>query len=146
MATPGVTFTGVGPVYTDIGQTKLDSSATTALGATELTISFSPGDTNDVFLTLNFSPDYTSTPFTFYWEQFAAGGQFITTNNTATSSDMVAWNGSTWTITTMTAPVSVTPLPPAAPLFAAGLGLLAFMGYWRKRRMGLDREDAPQFA
>lgn len=146
MATPGVTFTGIGPVYSDIGETSRVSNVTTTLGATESTINFGSGDKADVFLTLNFSPDYTSTPFTFYWEQFAAGGQFIATDNSATSSDMVAWNGSTWTITPMTAPVSVTPLPPAAPLFAAGLGLLAFMGYWGKRRMRLDREGAPQFA
>lgn len=148
MATPGVTFTSLSPVYTTIGETALVPGATTVLGGTESTISFSGGDTADVFLTLGFSPPSTSTPFTFYWEQFD-GSTFIATGNSATSSDIVSWNGSTWTITPMTAPVSdppATPLPPGAPLFATGLALLGFIGYWRKRRMALDREDAYQFA
>lgn len=149
MATPGVTFSGIsGSVYTNIGETTPLSGATTGISptATEATINFSPADSADVYLTLNFSPDSTSTPFTFYWEQFDASSQFIATGNSATSSDVVSWNGSSWAITPMTAPVSATPLPPGAPLFATGLGLLAFMGYWRKRRMRLHREDAPQFA
>ena len=147
MATPGVTFTGISSVFSNIGETTAVSGATTAIGATatEATISFSTADSADVFLTLNFSPPSTSTPFTFYWEQFD-GSQFITTNSASTSSDMVSWNGSSWTITPMTAPVSATPLPPAAPLFAIVLGLLAFVGYWRKRQMKLDRENAHQFA
>jgi hypothetical protein len=145
MATPGVTFTGISSVYSDIGETSLVSSATTALGAIESTISFSTADLADLFLTLNFSPPSTSTPFTFYWEEFD-GSQFITTDSSVTSSDVVSWNGSTWTITPMTVPLSATPLPAGAPLFATGLGLLAFMGYRRKRRMGLARENAYQFA
>ena len=137
MATPGVTFTGISALYTDIGETTLASNAATVLGATESVINFSPADTVDEFLSLNFSPPSTSTPFTFYWEQYD-GSQFITTDSSATSSDMVSWDGSSWTITPMTAAVSAAPLPTAAPLFATGLGLLAFMAYWRKRRTRLD--------
>jgi hypothetical protein len=145
MQTPGVTFTGISSVYTDIGETTLASNATTVLGATESTISFSPADSSDLYLTLNFSPPSTSTPFTFYWEQWA-GSQFIATDSPATSSDIVSWNGSSWSMTPMTAPVSTTPLPTTAPLFATGLGLIAFMVYRRKRRSGPGRQNAHQYA
>lgn len=145
MATPGVSFASLSPVFSDIGETTLVSSATTTLGAIKSVINFSPAEISDVFLTLGFSAPSTSTPFTFYWEQFD-GSQLITTNSSVTSSDIASWDGSTWTITPMTAPVSATPLPSGAPLFATGLGLLAFMGYWRKRRIGFDCKDARQFA
>ena len=135
MATPGVTFASLSSVFLDATETQLDSIATTALGATESTINFDgKGDMADVFLTLGFSSLTTSTPFTFYWEQWD-GSQFIATNNPITSSDIVSWNGSGWTITPMTAPdpspttapdPSAMPLPPATLLFASGLGLLAF--------------------
>jgi hypothetical protein len=138
----GVSFTSLSSVSSLSGT---PVNATTILGPTESTISFTTADTADVLLTLGFSPAQLSTPFSFYWEQWD-GSQFITTDSSVTSSDLVSWNGSSWTITPMTAPVSTTPLPPAAPLFAPGLGLLAFMGCWRKRRMALDGEDAHQFA
>lgn len=145
MATPGVSFASLSSVFSDIGETTLVTSATTTLGAMESVINFSPAEIDDVFLTLGFSAPSTSTPFTFYWEQFD-GSQLITTDSSVTSSDIASWDGSTWTITPMTAPLSATPLPSGAPLFATGLGLLAFMGYRRKRRMGLARESAYQFA
>lgn len=58
MATPGVTFTGISALYTDIGETTLASNAATVLGATESVINFSPADTVDEFLSLNFSPEH----------------------------------------------------------------------------------------
>lgn len=147
MATPGVTFTGISSVFSNVSETSVVSGATTAIpsGGQEAVITFSgAGDTNDVFLNLDFSPAELTTPFTFYWEQFE-GSTFITTDNSATSSDMVTWTGSTWIMTPMTAPVSMTPLPPGAPLFVTGLGLLAFMGFRRKGSMALG-ENAPQVA
>ena len=82
-ATPSITFTGISPVFSDINETPslADLTATTTLGADKSTIVFSSPDTADVFLTLNFSPLSTDTPFTFYWEQFTSTGQFITTNS-----------------------------------------------------------------
>ena len=148
MATAGITFTG-SALYTDINETSLDAAATATYGlngGTQAVISFSPADNVDAYLTLNFSPLDTSTPFTFYWEQWS-GSQFIATSSSVTSSDVVSWTGSTWAITPMTEPVSVTSLPPAAALFASGLESSSVS--WAtgaKRRTKADSNRAYQFA
>jgi hypothetical protein len=133
MATPGVTFTGVGPVYTNEGESTVDSNASTTLGTTESAINFSSPDSNDLFLNLNFSPISTSTPFTFYWEQWD-GSTFITTGSSITSSDMVSWNGSSWTITPMAAAVNM-PEPGILLQLALSLGLLGGLLFVRRRAL-----------
>jgi hypothetical protein len=146
MASGNASFNYISPtLYTTTGTGPVGTGA--LLNQNNAVINFNgAGDSADVYVTLGFTPDPASSDsFTFYWEQFD-GSTFIATGNPVTSSDVVSWNGSSWTITPMTAPVSTTPLPSTAPLFAAGLGLLAFMAYWRKKRTGLDREGAHQFA
>ena len=130
MATSGVTFSSMGPVYTDIGQSTLDSGATSMYGANHSSITFSPSDTSDVYWTMGFSPASTSTPFNFYFELWN-GSNFITTNNTATSSDLVSWNGSSWSETVMTSSV---PEPASLALIAAGLISLGGVALIRRRR------------
>jgi hypothetical protein len=130
MATSGVTFTSLSPVYTDINQTMLDTSATTMLGATQSTMTFNPGDLSDVYWTMGFSPPSTSTPFTFYAELWN-GSNFITTGSSATSSDVVSWTGSTWDITPMSSSV---PEPGSLALLGAGLLALAVVSILKRGR------------
>jgi hypothetical protein len=54
--------------------------------------------------------------------------------------------GGTRTSTAQAGSIDPTPITSTAVLFVTGLGLLGFMGYWRKRRMGLNLNDARQFA
>jgi PEP-CTERM motif len=129
MSTPGVTFSSIGPVYTNSGETTLDTNAVTTLGTEESLIDFNPADLSDVAFNLGFSSPSTSTPFTFYWEQWD-GSQFITTNSSVTSSDIVSWNGSAWSFTPMTAPV---PEPGTLALFGLGIVALFFV---RRRSAG----------
>lgn len=129
MATSGVSFTSLSSVYTDINQTIPDSAATTSFGATQSSIMFSPSDTSDVYWTMGFSPPSTSTPFSFYLEMWN-GSTFITTNNSATSSDLVAWNGSGFSFTPMSSSV---PEPASLGLLAAGLIGLAGFALIRRR-------------
>lgn len=123
MATPGVAFSSIGPVYTDIGETTLDHNAIATLGPQESTIDFTPADSSDVAFNLGFSFRNTSMPFTFYAEQWD-GSQFITTNSSVTSSDVVSWTGSGWNITPMSAPV---PEPGTLALFGLGIVALFFV-------------------
>lgn len=132
METPGVSFTSLSSVYTDEGESTVDLNASTTLGATESVINFSgSGDTSDVFLSLGFSPPSTSTPFTFYWEQWD-GSTFITTSSSITSSDVVSWNGSSWTITPMAAAVNM-PEPGILIQLALSLGLLCGLLFMKRR-------------
>ena len=130
MATPGVTFTSMSPVYLDIGQTTLDNNATSMLGATTSSMMFNPANSSDVYWTTGFSPTSTSTPFSFYLELWN-GSNFITSDNSATSSDTASWNGSTWNFVPLTAAV---PEPASFGLLAAGLIALAGFAIVRRRR------------
>lgn len=130
MATSGVTFTSLTPVYTNINETTVDTNATTMLGATQSTITFNPGDLSDVYWTMGFSPPSTSTPFSFYAELWN-GSNFITTGSSATSSDVVSWTGSTWDITPMSASV---PEPGSLALLGAGLLALAIVSVLKRGR------------
>jgi len=130
MATSGVTFTSLSSVYTNINETTVDSSATTNFGATESSFMFSPADNSDVYWTQGYSPSSTSTPFSFYFEMWD-NSTFITSNNSATSSDFVTWTGSSFDYTPMTSSV---PEPASLALFAAGLIGLAGFAMIKRRR------------
>lgn len=127
MTAPGVTFTSLSSVFQDIGMTTVDSGATSTLGSTESAINFSPANTSDVFFSVGFSPPSTSTPFTFLFEQWN-GSQLVTTNSSATSSDVVTWTGSAWDITPMTTAV---PEPGTLALLVPGLLGLGIFGRHR---------------
>jgi len=130
MATPGVTFTSLSGPFTTASENTLVSGWTNSIlngGADALFSTNGTGETGDFFLTLGFSPTTLSTPFTFYWEEWS-GSTFITTNSGATSSDIVSWSGSSWSITPMTAPVSE---PGTLALLAFGLLGVALI---RRRR------------
>ncbi len=129
MATSGVTFTSLSPVYTDINETTVDTTATTTLGVTQSTMTFNPADLGDVYWTMGFSPPSTSTPFSFYAELWN-GSNFITTGNSATSSDVISWTGSTWDVTPMSASV---PEPGSLALLGAGLLALAVVSVLKRR-------------
>ncbi len=130
MATSGVTFTSLSPVYTDINQTTVDAGAATTLGATQSTMTFNPADVSDVYWTMGFSPSSTSTPFSFYAELWN-GSTFIATGSSATSSDVVSWTGSAWNVTPMSASV---PEPSSLALLGAGLLALAVVSVLKRRR------------
>jgi hypothetical protein len=56
---------------------------------------------------------------------FGSNGGYVFTDSTSKSLDSIG-----------TVSVSQTPLPTSLPLLATGLGLLAMIGWWRKRKVG----------
>jgi hypothetical protein len=131
MLTPGVTFTSLTSAYNDESQSDRVTGWTDGIlfpGQTEAYIA-GPGDQNNFYFTIGFSPVSTSTPFDFAVQMWD-GKTFDSGDSVVTS-----WDGQGWGYTMMAEPlVGQAPEPASLGLLGSAIAGLGILGLRRRKK------------